>query len=64
MTIAEATRIRNSQDFALKRKVMNEGIKILSKWNFDFLQWDDVYRYAGKEYTINEYCGIIDVKEA
>lgn len=64
MTIAEATKIRNNQDFALKKKVMSEGKKIGTIWNFDFLEWDSLYWYDGKEYRINDFCGILEVKEA
>ena len=64
MTISEATRIRNNQDYALKKRVIEEGTKIGANWNFDFLEWDDVYEYAGKRYAINDFCGIIEVKEA
>ena len=63
MTIAEANKIRDNQDYSLKKRVMNEGIKVGTKWNYDFLELDDVYELDGKAYQINSYCGIIDIKE-
>lgn len=63
MTIAEANKIRDNQDYELKKRVKREGIKIGTIWNYDFLDWDALYWYDGKEYRINDYCGILNVKE-
>lgn len=63
MTIAEVNKMYNNQDFALKRRVLNEGTKIGTKWNFDALENDDLYELDGKMYQINWFMGIVDVKE-
>lgn len=64
MTFIEASKIRDNQNYELKKKVKKKGVKVGTKWNFDFLEWDALYEYDGKIYRINDFCGIIDIGES